>query len=84
MATIMTSREFIQRTGEAKKAAATGPVVVTDRGRPDRVLLSYADYEALIGRETNLADVFAALSDTGDMTVEFPRARDLPRPVVFD
>ena len=32
--TTMTSREFNQDAGGAKKAAEKGPVIITDRGRP--------------------------------------------------
>ncbi len=32
--TTLSSRDFSQDTGRAKKAAANGPVFVTDRGRP--------------------------------------------------
>lgn len=42
--TTMTSREFNQATSRAKLAADTGPLVVTDRGEPAYVLLTYADY----------------------------------------
>ena len=45
--TTMTSREFNQHTGAAKTAADSGPVVITDRGRPAYVLLSNAEYERL-------------------------------------
>jgi len=82
--TTMTSREFNQRTSRAKKAAAAGPVVVTDRGRPDRVLLTYDAYLALAGVRKSLADAFTAMPDAGAVDVDFPRSRDLPRPVVFD
>ena len=47
--TQITSREFNQDTSGAKKAAAHGPVYITDRGRPAHVLLSYDDYERLLG-----------------------------------
>ncbi|MGV3490724.1 MAG: type II toxin-antitoxin system prevent-host-death family antitoxin [Devosia sp.] len=45
--TTMTSREFNQHTGEAKSAAANGPVIITDRGKPAYVLLSNEHYERL-------------------------------------
>lgn len=44
--TIMSSREFNQDAGGAKKAADKGPVIITDRGRPAHVLLSFEDYVA--------------------------------------
>jgi prevent-host-death family protein len=47
MATEMSSREFNQDTGKAKKDAERGPVYITDRGRPAHVLLTYAAFEEL-------------------------------------
>ena len=38
--TTLTSREFNQDHGRAKKAAQKGPVFITDRGTPAFVLLS--------------------------------------------
>lgn len=49
MPTTMTSRQFNQDTGRAKKAAESGPVVITDRGRPAHVLLTFQEYERLLG-----------------------------------
>ncbi|EFI33158.1 hypothetical protein Dthio_PD0481 [Desulfonatronospira thiodismutans ASO3-1] len=40
MSKTMTSREFNQYAGQAKKAAEAGPVFITDRGKPCHVLLS--------------------------------------------
>ena len=56
MSTTMTSREFNQRTHAAKLAARHGPVVVTDRGVPQHVLLTYDAYQRLRGTRT-LADL---------------------------
>lgn len=47
MSTTFSSREFNQDTGRAKKAAAEGPVFITDRGKPAHVLLSIEDYRKL-------------------------------------
>lgn len=52
--TTLTSREFNQDTARAKKAAALGPVVVTDRGTPSHVLLSYERYLALSGGSADI------------------------------
>ena len=56
MSTIFSSREFNQDTGRAKKAAADGPVFITDRGRPAHVLLSIEDYQKLTRDGNNLTD----------------------------
>jgi len=80
--TILTSREFNQDTGRAKKAAEKGPVVITDRGHPSHVLMTFEDYERLTKTELGLAEALA-----GDPDIEWeppPRSKDLPREVDFD
>jgi prevent-host-death family protein len=58
--TTMTSREFNQDTGKAKKAATQGPVIITDRGKPAHVLLTVEEYESLKGKkQISLAEVLA-------------------------
>ena len=61
----VSSRELNQDVGRAKRAAEEGPVVITDRGKPSHVLLSWAEYRRLSGGPRNLAAVLAAptLSD---------------------
>lgn len=70
--TVMSSREFNQDTGKAKKAAEDGPVFITDRGRPGHVLLSIDDYRRLTSGERTLADMLA-MPDGAE--VEFEPAR---------
>ena len=43
MPAIITSREFARHTYRAQKEAEKSPVVITNRGRPAHVLLSYAE-----------------------------------------
>lgn len=57
--TTITARDFNQDTSRAKKAAALGPVVITDRGTPSHVLLTYQDYEQLAGRQASLTELLA-------------------------
>lgn len=66
--TTLSSRELNQDLGRAKKAALDGPVVITDRGRPAHVLLSYADYLRLSGQRRTLLE---ALSMPGMEDIEF-------------
>lgn len=44
----------------AKRAAATGPVVITDRGKPSHVLLTIADYRHLLRDERSIVDWLSA------------------------
>jgi len=59
----ISARAFNQDVSAAKRAAASTPVVITDRGEPAFVLLSYAEYERLSGPRQTLVDVFAADDD---------------------
>lgn len=45
------SREFTRDVGAAKRAAAQGPVLITDRGRPAFALLKIEDYYQLTGKQ---------------------------------
>jgi prevent-host-death family protein len=66
--TTLSSRELNHDLGRAKKAALDGPVVITDRGKPAHVLLSYADYLRLSGKRRTLLE---ALSMPGMEDIEF-------------
>jgi prevent-host-death family protein len=45
--TTLTSREFHQDSAKVKRAVEAGPVIVTDRGKPSLVLLTYSAYQEL-------------------------------------
>lgn len=76
----LTSRELNHDVSRAKKAAENGPVVITDRGKPSHVLMTYSEFERLTGKRRNLAD---ALSMPGLSAIDFdpPRAAISPREV---
>ncbi len=76
--TTLTSREFNQDTGRAKKATAVGPVIITDRGRPAHVLLSIADYKRLAGPGEKISDLLA-LSGSEDIELDLPTRREPAR-----
>ncbi|RYG76646.1 type II toxin-antitoxin system Phd/YefM family antitoxin [Yimella sp. RIT 621] len=46
--TTMSAREFNRDVSVAKRDAARGPVVITDRGEPAFVLLSIQEYRRLL------------------------------------
>jgi prevent-host-death family protein len=83
VATEMSSREFNQDTGKAKKAAEKGPVYITDRGRPAHVLLTYAAFEELLGPKRVL-DRLAEPAGIEDVEFTAPRSDDRPRPADID
>lgn len=81
--TTVSSRELNQDVGKAKRAAEHNPVVITDRGKPAFVLLSYAEYQRLTGsQKRNLVE---ALSMPGMSEIEFeaPKAALQLRPADF-
>lgn len=57
--TILSSREFNQDTGKAKKAALQGPVFITDRGKASYVLLTVDEYRKLCGTQSSMAELLA-------------------------
>jgi prevent-host-death family protein len=82
--TTMSSRQFNQDAGGAKKAAEHGPVIITDRGQPSHVLLSYAEYQRLLSRGPSILE---ALSMPGGEDIEFdpPKLQGpFMKPVDFD
>ena len=81
--TTVSSREFNQDTAGAKKAAAAGPVIITDRGQPSHVLLSYREYQELTGRTENIATLLA-MPQAADVEFEPARVGEIFRPATFD
>jgi prevent-host-death family protein len=77
--TTITSREFNQDASRAKKAANSGPVFITDRGRPAHVLFSIEEYRRLTGGAMTLAEALAQ-KDAPDFDFVAPRADQLFRP----
>lgn len=73
--TTISSREFNQDAGGAKRAAERGPVIITDRGRPSHVLLSFEDYRKLTGDGRSLLDIVAQDVDD-DIDFNPPRMGD--------
>jgi prevent-host-death family protein len=81
--TTLSSREFNQNASQAKKAAADGPVFITDRGQPAHVLLSIADYRRLTGERRKIADMLAMPRDV-DIDFDPPKLVIHSRPPDLD
>jgi len=62
--TTMTSREFNQDVGRAKRSSRLEPVFVTDRGKPSHVLMSYDLYRELTGQGQNIVELLAMRDDS--------------------
>jgi prevent-host-death family protein len=82
--TRLTSREFNQDTSRAKRAARKGPVIITDRGRPAHVLLTFKDYQRLSGEVGSIIELLGLPPGVEDAALEIPPLRDLPRPADLD
>lgn len=82
--TRLSSRELNQDTSRAKRAAEKGPVIITDRGRPAHVLLTYEDYQRLTGGEKSLVDLLGLPPGVEDAELEIPTLADPARPATFD
>ena len=71
----ISSREFNQDAGRAKKAAMEGPVFITDRGRPAHVFLTIEEYDRLTGGEPNMVELLA-MDEGGEIEFHPPRLED--------
>ena len=70
--TTFSSREFNQDASRAKKAAKSGPVFITDRGRPAHVLLTIEEYQKITNKQESLADMLA-MPEAAEIEFEPPR-----------
>ena len=78
----LSSREFNQDTSGAKRAAADGPVFITDRGVPAHVLLTIEDYRRLSGDEPSIADLLG-MPGAADIEFDPPRMNLVTKPADF-
>ena len=72
--TTVTSREFDRDVGRAKRAANSGPVFITDRGKPAHVLLGIEHYRRLAGQGHSLAEALP-MPGLADIDLEPPCIR---------
>lgn len=83
MGTTITSREFNRDVSAAKRAAQSGPVTITDHGRPSHVLLTAEEYERLLGGTRIVGDILwrsgaeSIELNIGGRSIERPREGDL-------
>ena len=80
--TTLSSREFNQDAGKAKRASLVGPVYITDRGRPAHVLLSFEAYKKLTGGHVKITDLLA-MPGLEDIELELPPRTELARGADF-
>ena len=71
--TTVSSRDFARDLAQAKRATSTGPVFVTDRGKPTFALLKIEDYYKLTGEKSrSLLDIMDSLLG-GEFEFDPPR-----------
>lgn len=70
--TTLSSREFNQDVSAAKRAAANGPVFVTDRGNTAFVLLNIEEYQKITNQPQSIVDLIA-MPAAADIEFEPPR-----------
>ena len=70
--TTVSSREFNQDVSKVKRAAANGPVFITDRGQPSHVLLTIEDYQKITDQQASIVDLLA-MPEAGEIDFEPPR-----------
>ena len=74
--THISSRDFNQDVSRAKRAALSAPVIITDRGKPAHVLLSFQDYEKMLAQQPGIADLLS-MPVTDTIEFEPPRTQQL-------
>lgn len=83
--TTLSSREFNQDTGRAKKAATAGPVFITDRGKPAHVLLTIDEYRRLRGeRGTSLLQALKPKNAAQNFDFDPPKLGKVSKPADLD
>ena len=85
--TTLSSREFNQDASNAKRASLRGPVIITDRGKPAHVLLSFAQYQQITHTSSKIADLLAMPGSLGaeldGVDAEIPTLNDLAQAADF-
>ncbi|MBD9638703.1 type II toxin-antitoxin system Phd/YefM family antitoxin [Ensifer sp. ENS07] len=80
--TTLSSRELNHDVSRAKKAAKSGPVIITDRGKPSHVLMTYDEFERLSGKHRSLIEALA-MPGLSAIDFELRRVEIRPREVDF-
>lgn len=81
---VLTSRQLNQDVSAAKRAASGGPVIITDRGTPSYVLMTYEHYRKLGKQDQPDGTQFLQkMSMQEDIDYDFERLNFEPRSVEF-
>jgi prevent-host-death family protein len=69
--TTISSREFNQDVSKVKRAAASGPVFITDRGTPSHVLLTIEEYQKITDKKESIVELLS-MPEAADIDFEAP------------
>jgi prevent-host-death family protein len=78
--TTLSSREFNQDRSRATKAAKKGPVYITNRGRPNFVLLSVEDFNKFTHQEKTIVELLTMPDGTPEFDFDFEEQRSISQP----
>ena len=81
--TSISSRQFNQDPGMARKASCNGAVLITDRGIPTHVLLATDDYKRLNSSATSIVEMLA-MPGIEDINFDPLRADNFSHPASLD
>jgi prevent-host-death family protein len=77
--TTFTSRQYNQDASAVKRAAKDGAVIITERGKPAHVLMTYEAYERLTGGKRKKAPLVDFLEGLALADLDLTRERDAGR-----
>jgi len=75
--------EFRRALGHFKAAAITAPVVITTRGRPTHVLMTWLEYRLLLDEQQSLVDRLA-MAEGAMVDLSPGRLSDITKPADLD
>jgi prevent-host-death family protein len=82
--TILAGNDFDHDTARAKRAAADGPVIITEAGQPAYVLLRHEDYARLAARKPTIVELLRMDGGGDDFDFDPPKLDIRFKPVDFD
>ncbi|MDE0373632.1 MAG: type II toxin-antitoxin system prevent-host-death family antitoxin [Rhodospirillales bacterium] len=80
----ITDSEFDHDPDQAKREAQTGPVIITKRGEPAHVLLTWDSFRRLAGRDDETIIEALALTGVEDADFHPPRLDGPPQQALLD
>lgn len=79
----ITSSAFNRDSGAAKRASADGVVIITDRGTPSHVLMTYDEYQRLTTKQRTIGEALA-MPEAADIEFDPTPLNIALEPATFD